>query len=146
MCTMVYAVFSHGQSTRNRIAIFLTILSLAVFITGYYHYLQDPVFHQNMFALLTVIVVLRSMWIMELLLRPSRRAKTEGDGTDELEQARIDRRDEEILKTMWTVVACGLGAVAGGFLIWNLDNILCGTLRRWRQHVGLPLGILIYTQ
>jgi dihydroceramidase len=142
---MVYAVFSHRQSTRACLAIFLAILSLAVFITGCYHYLQDPVFHQNMFALLTAVVVLRSMWIMELLLRPSRRVKG-GDVdlvSDVAEQARVNRRDEDILKTMWTMIACGLSAVAGGFLIWNLDNIFCGTLRRWRRDIGLPWGILL---
>ena len=144
-CIMVYAVFSYHQSTRACVAIFLAILSLAMFITGYYHYLQDPVFHQNMFALLTTVVVLRSMWIMELLLRPSRRAKR-GDVAlinNSAEQARVDRRDEDILKIMWTMIACGLSAMAIGFLIWKLDTIFCGTLRRWRRDVGLPWGILL---
>jgi dihydroceramidase len=44
---------------------------------------------------------------------------------------------------MWTMIACGLSAVAGGFLIWNLDNIFCGTLRRCRRDIGLPWGILL---
>lgn len=141
---MVYAVFSHRKSPQARFGIFLTILALAAFITGYYHYLQDPVFHQNMFALLTVVVVLRSMWIMELLLRPSRRAQRgETRVADPVEQTRIERRDEEILKTMWMMIACGISAVACGFLIWNLDNIFCGVLRRWRRDVGLPWGILL---
>jgi dihydroceramidase len=117
---MVYAVFSHRQSTRACLAIFLAILSLAVFITGCYHYLQDPVFHQNMFALLTAVVVLRSMWIMELLLRPSRRVKG-GDVdliSDVAEQARVNRRDEDILKTMWTMIGLPADSVLSrvGFL------------------------------
>ncbi|KAH6673864.1 alkaline phytoceramidase [Halenospora varia] len=143
-CIMVYAIFSHRRCTRDRVAIFLATLFLAAFITAYYHYLQDPAFHQNMFALLTVVVVLRSMWVMELMLRPSRRAQRgEGSVVNTVEQARIDRRDEEILGTMWKMIACGLSAVACGFLIWNLDNMFCGTLRRWRQVVGLPWGILL---
>jgi len=62
---------------------------------------------------------------------------------DELEQARMDSRDVEILRTMWKMIACGLSAVAGGFLIWNLDDIFCPTLRRWRREVGLPWGIVL---
>ncbi|KAE9370240.1 alkaline phytoceramidase [Stipitochalara longipes BDJ] len=143
-CIMVYALFSHRQSTRACIAIFLALLGLAVFITGYYHYLQDPKFHQNMFALLTIVVTLRSMWLMEFLLRPSRRPKRGvATSVDNAEQARGDRRDEGILKTMWAMYACGLSACAIGFLIWKLDNIFCGTLRRWRRDVGLPWGILL---
>jgi dihydroceramidase len=142
-CIMVYALFSHRQSTRVCIAIFLAILSLAVFITGYYHYVQDPKFHQNMFALLTVVVVLRTMWMMEFLLRPSRRAKRGDVDLVDAEQARVNRRDEDILKTMWAMFACGLSAMAIGFLIWKLDAIFCGTLRRWRRDVGLPWGLLL---
>jgi dihydroceramidase len=144
-CIMVYALFSHRQSTRARITMFLAILSLAVYITGYYYYIQDPKFHQNMFALLTAVVALRSMWLMEFQLRPSRRAKKSGDVTlvDGAEQARVDRRDEDILKTMWTMITCGLGAAAIGFLFWKTDNVFCGTLRRWRRDVGLPWGILL---
>ena len=142
---MVYALFSHRQSTRACIAIFLAIFSLAVFITSYYYYIQDPKFHQNMFALLTAVVALRSMWLMEFLLRPSRRANKRGDVAliDDAEQARVDRRDKDILKTMWTMIACGLSAAAIGFLFWKLDNVFCGTWRRWRRDVGLPWGILL---
>jgi dihydroceramidase len=94
-CIMVYALFSYRQSTRTCIAIFIAISSLAVFITGYYHYVQDPKFHQNMFALLTVIVVFKTMYMMEFLLRPSRRANR-GDVklVDDAEKARANRRDE----------------------------------------------------
>ena len=81
---------------------------------------------------------------MESVLRPSRRAKR-GDAAliNDAEQARVNRRDEQILKTMWTMVACGLSGIAIGFLIWRLDTVFCGTLRRWRREVGLPWGILL---
>jgi dihydroceramidase len=152
-CIMFYAIFSHGRSIRSSILLFLLLVALAAFITGYYHYLQDPLFHQNMFALLTCIVVFRSMYAMEKILRSSRRAKDRAlhqppangyaPASDELEQSRVDQRDGEILRTMWMMIAYGVSAVAGGFLIWNLDNIFCPTLRRWRREVGLPWGILL---
>ncbi|KAI9764472.1 MAG: hypothetical protein M1840_008398 [Geoglossum simile] len=152
-CALFYAIFSHGRSMRSAILLFLFVAALAISITGYYHYLEDPTFHQNMFALLTATVVLRSMYVMEVSLRPSRRdkgrslhqphAKSYVNASDEAERARMDHRDVEILRTMWKMIAFGLSSIAGGFLIWNLDNKFCPTLRRWRQEVGLPWGIVL---
>jgi dihydroceramidase len=126
---------------------------------GYYHYLQDPTFHQNAYAILTAVVLLRSMYVMELNIRPSwkakktaverRRSSLGGGPTNgrtpeqEAEQMRRDERDERILRLMWTMVALGLGIFLGGFVIWNLDNMFCPTLRRWRRTLGLPWGVLL---
>lgn len=138
-CVLFHAIFSHGRSTRAAWFIALSITSLAAFITAYYHYLQNPVFHQNAFAALTIAVVLRSMYAMEKTLRPSRRPRpaSHSDSTGR------DRRDAEILSTMWKLVGCGLVSVAVGFLLWNLDNAFCSTVRRWRVAVGLPWGIFL---
>lgn len=123
------------------------------FITIYYHYLKDPVFHQNAFALLTATVLIRSMYVMEVNLRPSRRRRARkhqeqqnGKTTspdDVAEQARQDDRDEKILITMWTMIAYGLSTFLGGFAIWALDNKYCSTIRAWRAEIGLPWGILL---
>ncbi|KAH8594344.1 ceramidase [Bisporella sp. PMI_857] len=147
-CIMFYALFSHRQSRQRSLLIFLCISGVAIFITAYYHYLQDPAFHQNAFALLTTILVLRSMYIMEKLLRPSRQSgyspqRGEPSTYEEKEEARKAARDTEILNTMWQMIGCGLGAVACGFLVWTLDNIYCGVLRGWRREIGLPWGILL---
>jgi dihydroceramidase len=152
-CIMFYATFSYRKS-----ALYVTILgtflvALAGFITGYYHYLQDPTFHQNMYALLTAIVLLRAMYIMEINIRPSLRAKElainqgpvngEPSSTEIAEQKRKDTRDVKILKTMWAMIAYGLSIFLGGFAVWSLDNVYCGTLRRWRREIGLPWGVLL---
>ncbi|KAL2068082.1 hypothetical protein VTL71DRAFT_16180 [Oculimacula yallundae] len=148
-CIMFYAIFSHGRSPLGSMVILGFTVLVAVFVTLYYHYLQDPLFHQNMFALLTVIVVLRSMWVMEKTLRPGKKvhSRVNGDigmtGTLKVEEAREEARDVRILNTMWKMIACGLGSVALGFLIWNLDNVYCSTLRRWRREVGLPWGVFL---
>jgi len=143
-CIMFYAIFSHRRATSTKVLIALLVVLLAVFITLYYHYLKDPLFHQNMFALLTAIVFFRSMYAMEVTLRPSRRAKAnESRKVSSREQAREDQRDLAILKTMWQMIPVGLGSVALGFLIWSLDNAFCPILRRWRREVGLPWGILL---
>ncbi|KAK7705160.1 alkaline ceramidase ydc1 [Botryosphaeria dothidea] len=160
-CLMFYATFSYGQSRLYAQLLGVFLLGLSAFITGYYHYLQDPAFHQNMYALLTAVVLLRSMYIMEVRLRPTLKAKRRAASQDAAalrdnekarkidsatvsrEQLRKDARDLEILRTMWTMVGFGLSIFLGGFAIWTLDNEFCGTLRRWRREVGLPWGIVL---
>ncbi|KAF0322308.1 alkaline phytoceramidase [Colletotrichum asianum] len=131
-CILFFAVFSHGKSTLGQTLLGLFVTSLAVFITGYYHYLGDPVFHQVMFGILTATVVFRSLYIMEKILRP----KSEP-------QSKSEHLDVDLLKTMWTLITCGLSAIAIGFLTWNLDNIFCSQLRAWRRELGLPWGVLL---
>jgi dihydroceramidase len=156
-CLMIYAGLSYSQSTSFRIVLATLLISLSVFITVYYHYLQDPTFHQNAYALLTAFIVFRSMFIMEYTLRPSLR-KTEEKHMLEMQksspkpptddkkrrdvQRRENARDAEILKQMWIFVAFGLTVFLGGFAIWALDNVYCGTLRKWRRSVGLPWGVV----
>lgn len=147
-CVMFYATFSHQRSVKGATVIFVIAVSIAVFITGYYYYIKDPLFHQNAFALLTAIVFFRSLYGMEASLRPSRQAKRRAevgrrDVSDITEQILIDQRDLGILKTMYQMIPVGLGSIALGFLIWNLDNAFCPTLRRWRREVGLPWGIFL---
>ena len=147
-CVMFYATFSHKRSVRGATLVFALVVFIAVFITGYYYYIKDPLFHQNAFALLTAVVFFRSLYGMEVSLRPSRQAKRREEvgrlnTTEATKQARIDKRDRDILKTMYQMIPVGLGSIALGFLIWNLDNAYCPTLRRWRHAVGLPWGILL---
>lgn len=153
-CLMCYASFSYSRPRGVRILLAISLTGLAVFITLYYHYLQDPAFHQNAYALLTTIVVLRSMYTMEVTLRASLRQSTEADRLVRQRQglSRVPTkerqhfenvRDMKTLKTMWFMVAYGLAMFLGGFFIWNLDNQYCSRLRMWRRSVGLPWGILL---
>ena len=143
-CLMVYASFGHGRGTRFRSFLAIGLVLLAAFITLYYHYLQDPTFHQNAYAILTATVLIRSMFIMEFSLRPYLRGTAEkpSQGTSKAEQVRQDDRDRDILIRMWKLVAYGLTIFLSGFGLWSIDNVYCGPLRRWRLDVGLPYGIL----
>ncbi|KAK5002610.1 hypothetical protein LTR28_011187 [Elasticomyces elasticus] len=146
---MFYATFSHKKSRKTSLIIAFSLIGLAVFITAYYHYLQDPVFHQNMYALLTAIVLFRSIYIMEVNMRPTLRRRREvhkaieGRQGSTGEQERCDDRDARILRNMWIMVTFGLSIFLGGFGIWTLDNVYCSTLRRWRREIGLPWGVLL---
>jgi len=150
-CLMFYATFSYGQSRRYAVILGMFLVCLAVFITGYYHYLQDPTFHQNAYAVLTAIVLFRAMYIMETKLRPSLQSQDsrldQADGANDhkasKEQDRKDIRDGRILKTMWTMIAFGLSIFLGGFAIWSLDNQYCSKLISWRRQIGLPWGIVL---
>jgi dihydroceramidase len=151
-CLMCYATFSYSRSRQFTFLLALGLVSLALFITLYYHYLQDPAFHQRAYAILTVIVMVRSMYVMEFALRPSLKMgeeqhKAVRKRSMTADEKRIskseDRRDAKILAVMWAMIGCGLSMFLGGFAIWSLDNKYCPTVRRWRRIVGLPWGIAL---
>lgn len=152
-CLMFYATFAHNQKPPVPLFLAIFLVSLSVFITGYYHYLQDPAFHQNAYALLTAIVLFRSIYVMEVGMRPSLRKKKTAHETmqrqqvvteeQKREQQRQDRVDSQALRTMWLMIGCGLSIFLGGFGIWTLDNVYCSTLRRWRRDIGLPWGVVL---
>lgn len=59
------------------------------------------------------------------------------------EHKRQERRDADIIRRMWILIAFGLSIFLGGFGIWTLDNVYCSTLRGWRQEIGLPWGFVL---
>lgn len=151
-CLMCYATFSYSRTRLFSLCLALFLLSLAIFITLYYHYLQDPAFHQQVYALLTVIIVFRQMYVMEFTLRPilkdseSRYKLRHGRsmGVDEKVLSRgRDTRDARILRTMWILIGVGLSTFLGGFGLWHMDNVFCSQLRLWRRELGLPWGIVL---
>lgn len=153
-CLMAFASLSYSQPKRTQISLGVFFVLFCAAITAYYHYLQDPVFHQTVYALLTVFIVFRSLYSMETTLRPSLRRSEEkhrlereqagvSDVISKEQQAYENQRDREILKTMWILVGFGVSIFLGGFYIWNLDNIYCSTLRRWRRSIGMPWGFLL---
>lgn len=148
-CLMCFATFSYNKSQRYSAFLALSLVSLAVFITLYYHYLQDPTFHQTAYALLTAVVLFRSMYVMEVNIRPKfqtaerKAANPTLNGATKDDHNRQDVRDKEILRQMWTMIAFGLSIFLGGFAFWQLDNIYCSRLRIWRRQIGLPWGILL---
>ena len=37
----------------------------------------------------------------------------------------------------------GAGMFALGFFVWNMDNIFCDTLTRWKVFIGWPWAFLL---
>lgn len=149
-CLMTYATFSYSKSPLYRLTMALSLITLALSITLYYHYLQDPTFHQQAYAILTAVVLFRAMYVMEVTLRPKFRSAERAaknprrsvDGVNPV-QEREDERDLEILRRMWVMIAWGLSIFLGGFALWQLDNVYCSSLRRWRRKIGMPWGFVL---
>lgn len=143
-CLMVFATFGHKKRPLTQFILAVGLIALALFITGYYHYLQDPKFHQNAYAVLTAIVLIRSMTVMELNIRPTFKRQQEARASlPAQERKRQEVRDKWILTNMWLMIGIGLAIFLGGFGIWNLDNMYCSKIRAWRHEVGLPWGLLL---
>lgn len=148
-CLMNFATFSYGKSRQYATVLAISLASLAVFITLYYHYLQDPAFHQIAYAILTAIVLFRAIYVMEVNIRPSFRSQEREANNPRLqsgaqaEREKEDRRDADILNTMWKMIAFGLSIFLGGFAIWYLDNEHCSRLIQWRRRIGLPWGFVL---
>ena len=132
-CFMCYATACHYRAGKFHPWLAGGLTAMALFFTLYYHYLQDPAFHQNAYLFLTAFVLGRSIWIMEKDLRPRARAETPDD----------PHSLTPVLRTMWIMIATGLTATLTGFAIWGLDNKYCSQLIRWRRELGLPWGILL---
>ncbi|EPQ64208.1 Bgt-991 [Blumeria graminis f. sp. tritici] len=131
-CIMCYATFSYEKSRLYRQ------------LLGFY-----PTFHQNAFAVLITIVLLRSMYIMEFEVRPSMQKIHSADMKNKVVKGTIPSgvwrktSDLSIVNEMWLMVSLGLSIFLAGFGIWALDNVYCSTLLRWRHEIGLPWGLLL---
>ena len=152
-CLMAYASLSYSRPANHQIALGIFLSLFCAFITLYYHYLQDPVFHQNVYAALTVFIVFRSVYSMETSLRPYFRKSREHDRLERQrenltarakQEQEIDNvRDSRILKEMWMLVGYGLTIFLGGFAIWGVDRVYCSNLRSWRRQIGMPWGFFL---
>jgi dihydroceramidase len=148
-CLMNYATFSYGKSKLYSTVLTVALVSLSAFITLYYHYLQDPNFHQNAYTVLTAIVLFRAIYVMEVNIRPKFRSKEreaanpKPHGGSAAIKARQDEKDEETLRIMWKMIIFGLSIFLGGFVIWSLDNEHCSKLIGWRREIGMPWGFVL---
>jgi len=152
-CLMAYASMSYSRPTNQQIRLGVFFSLFCAGITLYYHYLQDPAFHQTVYAALTVFIVFRSVYDMEFNLRPSLRRSEEKHRLEreklnqpllsQREQEYENKRDIEILTNMWILVGFGVTVFLTGFGIWALDIKYCSTLRQWRRAVGMPWGFFL---
>ena len=87
-------------------------------------YNRNPIYHQIIFASIVLIVALRITY----LLKWSEHS------------LRIPSKKKSIIGSMFSR---GAAMFALGFCIWNMDNIFCPTLTRWKMFVGWPRAFFL---
>lgn len=119
-CIPSWSMFSYRISrfAARWLAGFFLFIALAV--TSIYLYIRDPAFHQAAYAILTASVLFRSIYLM-----------------------RDEVKDLEARKHMTKTIKIGILTFSGGYLLWVVDNKMCGQLRSLRRLVGLPWGFFL---
>lgn len=119
---MWFATFGHKRSRLFMWLLAITLASTFVFVAVIYHYLGDPVFHQNAYGILTGTVIGRSWYQV---------------------QTQVKNTSPDSYKSMRDMILLGLVSVAAAFILWNLDTIYCGQLIVARRYVGMPWGFFL---
>ncbi|KAI5810114.1 alkaline ceramidase-like protein [Peziza echinospora] len=119
---MWFATFAHKKSTVFSWIFATLLVSILGVVASVYHYLGDPVFHQNVYTLLTVIVLVRSWYLLYTQVRTAA---------------------PEDYRNMQALIFMGLACLAAAFTLWNIDTVFCGELIGWRRWLGLPWGFFL---
>ena len=85
---------------------------------------RNPIYHQAVFATLMFTTTFRTIYLLR-----------NGEVSKRLPQAQRT--------TIARLFSSGAATFAFGFLIWNLDNIFCSHITRWKQSVGWPAAFLL---
>ena len=85
---------------------------------------RNPVYHQVVFATLMIIVGYRTAYLLYW-------------------SPRSPQIPDEKKKVITRIYLTGVLQFLFGFFVWNLDNIFCGTLTRWKFNIGWPLAFLL---
>ncbi|XP_032748875.1 alkaline ceramidase 3 isoform X2 [Rattus rattus] len=112
-CIFVYCMFEcfKTKSSINYHLLF-TLVLFSLIVTTIYLKVKEPIFHQVMYGMLVFALVLRSIYIVTWVYPWLR-----GLGYTSL--------------TVFLL----------GFLLWNVDNIFCDSLRNFRKTVPPILGV-----
>ncbi|KAJ6575432.1 alkaline phytoceramidase [Mycena capillaripes] len=110
-------------STRTR----LLSVAIAVFnilFTWSYYISRNPVYHQIVFGILLLSIAFRIYYL--------------------LTWSNVGKRvPAEKRNTISTLFGSGVAQFVFAFVLWNLDNIFCDTLTRWKVFLGWPLAFLL---
>ncbi|KAI5453568.1 alkaline ceramidase ydc1 [Naganishia albida] len=98
------------------------MLAFDVWLTASYIAMPNPIYHQLAFALIQFAGGGRCIYLYRTRLPPSDKHPA--------------RRD------IYRLTTVGAAIFATGFAIRNVDNILCNTLRQWREAIS-PFGFLL---
>ena len=122
------ATVAYGEK-KNPWPLALCISGAATFITVTYVSNNNPVFHQVAYACIFAFTSIHALFTLWSKLAPLALALTP--------------RAREWCQLARRLQVQGIVTFLTGFLIWNIDNIFCGTLRVSREIVGYPLALLL---
>jgi dihydroceramidase len=116
---MAAMVWSWDVSNTIAYLVYAGLIFAATAITVIYLQIKDPTFHQVAYAVLTALVLTRSIYLM---------------------YTRVD--NSEARRNMWWTIIIGVGTFLAGFILWIIDNEFCDSLRYIRGVVGIPWAFL----
>jgi Ceramidase len=119
--SLQYSIFSNLVCEFER-GFYLDTDSARLIESGIY---RNPIFHQVVFATLVLLIVCR----VEMLIR------FPAAGTPNL--------SAEIITELRKEFGFGFATFILGFVIWNLDNIFCVNITRWKHTVQWPAAFLL---
>ncbi|KAI7879241.1 alkaline phytoceramidase [Lichtheimia hyalospora FSU 10163] len=119
-CVMVWHIFEVYPQKRYGFMLPLFLVGYSAFVTYSYLIIKNPVYHQVCYALVVFAIVFRCIYVNRSV--PSIYV--------------YERR--WLTRLLWSGASCFVIA----FVVWNIDNQFCNSLRGWRTIVGLPLGAI----
>ncbi|KAF7347570.1 hypothetical protein MVEN_01513500 [Mycena venus] len=126
--TTLWLLFDHDsgfnfKSPRTRLLTVAAVVFNTLFTWSYYIN-RNPVYHQVVFGGLLFSIAFRIYYLLTLSPVGQRVPK--------------DKR-----RVIATLFGSGVAQFTFAFVLWNLDNIFCDTLTRWKVNVGWPLAFLL---
>ncbi|KAI9449843.1 ceramidase [Russula earlei] len=111
------------KSSYSKFLVAVAVIFDIVFTASYLVY-RDPVYHQCVFATLLLASAFREAHLLFW---------------SEASRTIPDKKKTAIIETLRT----GALMFLFGFLIWNLDNVFCGSWTRVKQAVGWPMAFFM---
>ncbi|KAI9591055.1 ceramidase [Syncephalis fuscata] len=118
---LLYLMFDTDKMSQQRRRLLpLSLAAVSVFIMGTYLFVNDPLYYQFCYGVLTVITTLKSAQAFSRLT--------------------VHPATKQQLRRLFSV---SWGAYGLGFLAWNIDNNFCSQLRATRVFIGEPWNGLL---
>ncbi|EJC98725.1 alkaline phytoceramidase [Fomitiporia mediterranea MF3/22] len=111
------------SSKKSQLLLIFTVLFDILFTYSYWLY-RNPIYHQVVFAAFMIANTLRGSWLV-------RSAEASN---------RIGLNEKRTITSLYT---SGALIFILGFAIWNLDNVFCNALSKWKALVGWPMAFLL---
>ncbi|KAL1951318.1 hypothetical protein VTO73DRAFT_467 [Trametes versicolor] len=124
-CSMLFDT-SRGFNFKGSNAQQLVVGSVMfdILFTWSYYLSRDPVYHQAVFASIMFTNIFRTTYLLR---------------NDEIGK-RLPPGPRSAITRLF---ASGAATFALGFFVWNLDNIFCSTVTRWKTSVGWPIAFIL---